>query len=938
MTPPRLAGWLLDRCLDRDTAEAVTGDLSEEFGRRAASRPFGARLWFWRQTLASIAAAGVTNSRPRTEAAGLTRSRPGLLDGLGLDVRHVLRLLSRSPGFTSVAVLSLAMGIGANTAIFSVIRSVLLDPMPVERPDELALVYWARPANNNLRFLQLNSSGYQDTQAKRGYNSNYTYPQFRSLQAAAGDAAEIAGFNFVSRVTVSVGDQPATAATGFLVSGNYFSALRLGTILGRPLDAHDDSVEARVAVISHAFWLRAFGGDAAVVGRRVRINGEPFDVVGVTPAGFRGLSSGRSYPPTDVTLPLSTQPIVSPKWTPATANDVFSGETAATAPNAGPARTAGGRSLFTATDRYWIRLLARVRPEAARERLHATLTAALAQQFGAVQTLTAEELRQMDVRLLPAPRGLDSLRADVRQPLFILGGVMAAVLLIACVNLASLMLARGVARQRELAVRRALGASRARIVRGLLLEGAVLAAAGGVAGLGLAFLSAPLITSMLTTGLGTLAARVSIDWTLVAATAGISCVAAVLSALLPALRLTGRGASRHLRHQTIGAGAPRLTIGRMLIALQIAISVPLVVGAGLFLRTIHNLSAVDLGFDASGLMLFDVDATQGRTDPQASARVYGELLERLSAVPGVTSVTLVENALVSGWKSSGKVTIDGTETFMRMNAVGPRFFETMGIPMVAGRSVGPQDVAAAPRVVVINQTAARAYWPGTSPLGRHFMVGSRDVEVIGVVADSKYEDLKSGMAPTFYDPYTQRAGLRDVHVVLRTAVAPAGLAAAVRQAVADVDRNLPITDVKTQDEQIGETMGQERVITRLLVIFGGFALLLACIGLHGVTSYSVARRTNEIGIRMALGAGRSQVLWLILRQVFILAVAGVAVGLPVAYLAGPLVRALLFGLDPHDAATMAVAAALMVGVALGAGLLPARRAARMEALSALRTD
>ena len=550
--------------------------------------------------------------------------------------------------------------------------------------------------------------------------------------------------------------------------------------------------------------------------------------------------------------------------------------------------------------------------------------------------LTPEQAALVTPRLFPAARGLDSLRTSTLQPLRVLSVVVGVVLLIACINVAGLMLARGVRRQRELAVRRALGASRFRIVRELLLESAILSVAGGGAGLLLALWSAPVMQTMLTASLGTSGVGVTLDWRLLMGTAALAGAAALLAGLLPAIRFS-RQPNSMLNDRTRGSATPKLTAGRALLALQIAVSLPLVVGAGLFLRTLHNLNNVDLGFNPRGLVLFAVDPTMNGRAAERSAMVFPRLLERLESIPGVTSATLIENALISGYESDSTAQIDGRPAHMYLNAVGPHYFETMGVGLLSGRAIESTDRRDAPPVVVINQAAATLYFGDGSPIGRRFKVGSREVEVVGVAANGKYDDLRNGVEPTMLQSYLQRQ-LGSMHVAVRSAAPAPDLRKAIEQAVADIDPAMPVTEFKTQDEQIAQTIGKERVFTRLLTVFGGFALLLACVGLYGVTSYSVARRTAEIGIRVALGAQRGQVLWLVLRQVVLLAAAGLVIGVPAAWLAGPAIRSFLFGVEPGDPVTVALSAAVMFGVALAAGLWPARRAARMDAQVALRAE
>jgi predicted permease len=838
------------------------------------------------------------------------------MHGLTLDLRYVYRVLIASPGFAGVAILSLAIGIGANTAIFSIVRSLLLDSLPVEQPEQLALIYRSTP---ELRTSQVNSSGYQDPATGANYNSNFSYELYTSIREAARDSADVFGYNFLRQLSVSIEGQPAIIAGGLLASGNYFSALRLGTTLGRPFDEQDvQPGAAPVAVISHAFWIRAFGRDRQVLGRNIAINGTPVQIIGVTQAGFQGLSQGGFFPATEITLPISMQPVITPRW---------AGE---------------GISMFTAPNHFWVRMVARMKPGASRERLEEALSGIF--HRGLTEAgLLQNPAQTGTVRLLPGHRGLESLRRNTERPLYLLAGVVALVLLIACVNLASLMLARGVARQRETAVRQAIGANRFRLIRQSLLESLILAVAGGAAGLLLAVWSGPLMTQMLTAGLEPVVVEFLIDWKILSVTAIVACTSAILFGLLPALRLTAvRNPNSHLGHRTSGGVVPHMTIGRSLIAIQVAISIPLVVGAGLFLRTIHNLGSIDLGFNPEGLVVFRLDPTLNDNDVEKHARIYHEVLERLEAIPGVRSATLIENPLISGITSSTRATINGQAVPVYKNAVGPRFFETMDMPIVAGRGLGLQDHEGAVRVAVINETLARRYFTG-SPIGQRITYGSRESPredvIVGVVADSKYSSLRREADPTLYDAFLQReGGPGALSVVMRVAVPAPSLEPLVGRAVSDVDRHLPVMDFKTQNEHIDAAIGRERAFARILVLFGGFALLLACIGLHGVTSYSVARRTSEIGIRLALGAQRRQVLWLILRQVVFLAVAGSIIGVPIAIVAGPAAGALLYGVAPSDPLTIVVAGILMFTVALLAGYLPARRASRIEVLSALRHE
>ncbi len=918
--PPSVPRWLVGHCLRGEAREAILGDLEERLrgavaGGAAVDR---ARRQYWRDALASIIAARRVRPQPSSSRElFMDHSRfasrfPGSwLRGSAGDVRYVVRTLVASPAFVLVAVLSLAIGIGANVAMFSVIRTVIFQELPVTRPSELHFVYWTQSKSRRQTAMNFNDDG----------GSNVSYPAFLALRAAAAGRADLFGFNFIRQVNVTAPAGPPIVANGLIVSSNYFSTLGLSVELGRPLGAADDGPAApHVAVISHGLWLRLFGGDDHVIGRMLALNRVPFEVVGVTPPAYHGLSVGGFFPATDVTVPIAAQPIVEPSW----AGDSV--------------------PLTEDLDRQWMRAMIRLRPGVDAGGLARTFAQAL-QQVEA--TAGAERSWQAGVTLKPGNRGLDTVRHDAEEPLTILAVISAVVLLMACTNLAGLMLARGLARQRDVEVRRALGASRVVLVREWLLESAVLATAGGAAGAVAAIWSGPLIARLVTAGLGSVALDLSVDWRLLGIATSATLVTALLCALIPAIRLTRGDAVGDLRTRVVGPQSPKLTIGRVLIVGQVAISVPLLVGMFLFLRTLHNLAAVDLGFDAKNLVVFEINPVPDRVampsevamaSPEKVRRT-GEILSRLEAIPGVGSATIFENAPVNGMVSNTMVTIAGKSTSMLMNAVGPRYFETMKTPLVAGRALTLADDASAPLVVVINRAAADRYFPNASPIGRQFLVGSRSVEIVGVAGNSIYESLRKALRPVFYDSYLQRAGgTYGTSIAVRTSVTPDRLVASLRASVASVDRDLPITNVRSEEDQIDEATGKERVFTRLLTLFGGFALVLVCVGLHGLTSYAVARRTNEIGIRLALGAQRQQVLWMILRQVVVLASVGLVLGVPATIAVGQFVSTFLYGVAPRDPITIGASAIALLLVATAAGWLPARRAARMEALSALRWE
>jgi predicted permease len=835
------------------------------------------------------------------------------MSGLGQDLRYVLRVLRRSPGFAVMAVLSLAIGIGANTAMFGVVRTLLLTPLPVERPQELRLLAWHR--DGEYRLYGVGETSYRDPDTGTRLRSNFTYPMYRALSDAAPADVRIFAFAFLRGVSVAMGDEPAFVAGGTLASGDYFSALKVPMALGRPIMPDDDVPDAPpVAVLSHAFWMRAFGGDPAIVGRTVRVNGVAAQVVGVSGKGFKGLSIGGFFPQTEITLPLAAQPLVY-------------------------RRLSDDGSLFASEDMFWLRLMARV-PQETLAGLQQRLTAAM----GAVPSpLIGGDGYLPELRLVAGSQGAQPVGSQTQRLLYFLLGVVGIVLLIACANLASLMLARGVSRQKEMAVRRALGGGRARLMRQTLLEAVVLSLAGTAAGLAIALLSRTALRGLLTGSLGSgafgdLDIQMSLDPQVFAFSVVLAAVATLASGLLPALRLSGLDPIRWLRQQGSGASTPRLRVGSVLIAVQIAVSVPLVVGAVLFLRTLANLGSVELGFNPQGIMSFEVDPAYTRVPEDEYPRLYQELLARVQRVPGVRSVTLVENAPVSGIVSNSSIEVEGERVVLYRNGIGPAFLETMGASILQGRMPGLQDGPDAPPVAVVNQAAVKEIFGGASPVGRTLRVGGSDIRIVGVINDMPYRDRREPVPATLYESAFQRAAWGGYHVFVRTATPLARLERPLREAVTEVDPDIPVRQIRAQTEIIAQSGAKERAFTQLLTIFGAFALLIASIGLNGVTSYAVTRRTSEIGVRLAVGARPGHILWLVLRQVVVLAGIGLAIGVPVSLAAARVVESLLYGVAPSSPTVIVAAATVMLAVAVGAGLAPALRAARLDPIVAVRSE
>ncbi len=894
--PPRLAERILEFCLPPRERQEVLGDMAEGYRRRAArSSVLGAKLWYWRHAVETPAR--LASARVRT---GVSLS----------EVRYAVRSLTHSPGFTAVAVLSLGLGIGANTAIYSSMRALLYTELPLDRPEELAFIYHERPERNSI--WQFSSGQTTDPTTGADVHSNMSFPGYEALREVAGAEVEVAGFAFIGDLSLAVDDLPAAAGAGQMVSGNYFSTLGVPMHLGRPIGLGDTNLGARnEAVLSHAFWQRIFSGDDAVLNRQVRINGQPFTVVGVTAPDFIGLSPGGFFAPTDLTVAFATHDTLAPMW----------------------ARQEG--SLLASSKMYWVRPIARLRPGLWTEPLREAMTVALRAEMLGGEVVEPDAVESAHVRFLPAGRGLDSLRAGTEGPLRILAYVVGFVLMIACMNIANLMLARGAARQHEIAVRRALGAGRFRLIRQGFLESLFIALAGGAAGLAIAAVGGPAITVALGSRLGSVGVGPTLDLGMLAIAGGVSLLAAVLFGVLPAVRLSRVDVSEHLAGRG-AAGGGRSRVGRALIAIQIAVSIPLIVGAGLFLQTLGNLGQVDLGFQIEDLVMFRLDPELVTDDVDRAHEIIRRVVADVGELPGVQSATVLGNALLSGWVSNGSVTIDEERAQMYWNAVGEGTFETLGVPLRSGRPIRDTDDAASPPVIVVNETAERTLFDGRA-LGRTIRWGVSEWEVVGVVADTRYRNVRSDVPPTFFHSFQQSSRFA-VHLMVRTKLTLGQLGPAIQATVAAVDSGLPVTGLRTQQQQVRAALGREMMFAQLLAGFSAFALLIACIGLYGVTSYAVTRRRPELGVRIALGARSPQIIRLVVGQVLALTSIGVVVGVFGAYLLGPVVESMLYGVEAGDTMMLVAASLVMVATAVAAAWFPALRAARTDALEVLSSD
>ncbi len=854
------------------------------------------------------------------------------------DLKYGLRMLAKNPGFTAVAVVTLALGIGANTAIFSLIDTALLRSLPVTDPQHLVIFKWAAHTSPNTkgyyRYMACpatavgmpTSHAGATTDAGGEQGCSFSYPMFREFQSLRGAFSSVAALGGDVGINLR-GDGPASIVRGELVTGEFFDTLGVRAALGRTFNPSDDAPGAPpVAVLGYGYWQSAFGGGPAVAGKTIWLNNVPVTIVGVAAKEFPSLDPADSR---QMWLPLSLQPQL----------------------GKGLYGTVGGDhpSLRAGDDNWWVYIVARLKPGITLGQAQAAADADFRSDVvGESKTLFKAEDAPRLV-LMPAPEGISGLRERFSKPLTILMSVVGIVLLIACANIAGLTLARSAARQRELAVRLTLGAGRARIARQLLTESVLLSAAGGASGILLASWSVrSLVAFMSRGGLWPSHLEVHLDLRILAFTTAASLLTGILFGLAPAFRGMRVDLTPALKESTAalasGAlGRRWLNLGGSLVVAQVALSILVLSGAGLLVRTLENLKSIDPGFDTRNVLLFDLDPTlNGYTDAKTRS-LYSELQERLEAVPGVLSASYSFDSLLSGnvWSTSFRIEGDpqNTQGITDALAVGPRFFETMHIPLMAGRALTAGDFisASASTVspVVINEAFVRQFFKNRNPLGgriSHF--GDNYWEIVGVAGDAKYQTLRSEISPTVYVP--QKGGSSTFEV--RTSVNPTTIIPASRTIVSQLDHNLPLSNVKTQSEQIERSLFQERLIARLSSFFGGLSLLLACVGLYGLLSYEVTRRTREIGVRMALGAKQRDILRHIVIQGVGLSAIGIAIGIFVALGATRYLASLLYGVRPGDPLTFAAVAILLALVALAACYIPARRATKVDPMVALRYE
>jgi predicted permease len=833
------------------------------------------------------------------------------------DLRFGLRLLVRNPAFAAAAVLLLGLGIGANTAVFTLVDAVLLRPLPVPAPGELLLLRWTSGPN----LLPESVDGYLDTGGASGQASStsFSYPAFTTLRDAGREVAEIVAFSEVE--SLSLRHEGSTGvARAQLVSGNFFEGLGVKPDLGRGIETADDrpGAPAAVVVLGHRLFEDRFRGSPTALGTTVQLRGAPFTIVGVAPPEFRGTLQMGSEP--DLYLPLSTKPLLATR----------------------PFEIGNGST-------WWVQILARLRKGATPEQAGARLTPAFSQAALLGVEARAGQRDLPRLRIEDGSRGLPEARRDLRQPLLLVSGMVAMVLLVACANLAVLLLAQAAGRRREIAVRAALGAGRRRIACQLMTEAFLLGCLGGALGFLLALWGTDAAVALLPAPRTETGPPLEPDLRAFLFTALVSVVVAGLFGLAPALRAGRVNPSSELKEGGETGGTRRIGLGGALIVLQVALSIVLMVGAGLFVQSLRNLREIDPGFDETNLLLFRVDPTQAGYQGERLTDLYARMTERLEALPGVRSVTFARHALLENSAMIAR-TVTPERQGEKSSAVFtwflmPRwnFLQAMGIPILRGRGLEAADERGAARVAVINESLARRLFGAADPIGRPFLPSASErtppFQVIGVARDAHYSSLRDEPPPTYYAPFTLNLELAgQMTFGVRTGEDPAALLPAVRAAVAEIAPDLPVFAARTQDEQVDRSLLRERQFALLGTGFGAVALLLACIGLFGVLSHAVRRRSREIGIRLALGAQPRGVLGMVLRQGLVLAGVGCVLGLAGAAAASRLVRGMLFGLAPSDPATLLGAVATLLAVAAVSAWLPARRAARTDPMAVLRHE
>jgi predicted permease len=834
------------------------------------------------------------------------------MENLLQDIRFGLRTLGKNPGFTIVAILTLALGIGANAAIFSLTDQVLLRLLPVERPRELVVL--TSPGMNHGRVWSDSDGG-----------PSFSYPMYKDLRDRNDVfAGLLAGFHVQVGVT---GQGQSQLADGMLVSGNYFQVLGVRPFIGRVFSAQDETAPGAnaVTVLSYGYWTRHFGSDPNILNKPLAVNGNSLTVVGVARPGFTGVQVGQIP---DLFIPITMKAQMTPNWD----------------------------GLADRND-HWVTMLGRLKPGMSASKAQAgvaPLYHALMEGDAVALKLSARDRQEFVNRKLvldTGSHGRPILQHDTKEPLLVLMAMVGLVLLIACANLAGLLIARGEGRQREIALRLALGAGRGRLVRQLMTESLLLAVAGGAVGLALASWTLNVIVNSIPENEGASGLVAQLDYRVLIFACVVSLVTGVLFGLAPAIRATRTDLQSVLKDQgaNVSGGKANVRVRKSLMVSQIALTAVLLTAAGLFAHSLLNLKTQDLGVRPDHVLEFSISPELNRYTPLQTIALADRIRKSMEPLPGVRSASVSEIPMLADSNSSANVTVQGynaqedEDTDVDQNWVGPNFLATMGIPLLNGREFSEADAATSPKVAIINEAMERRFFAGRNPIGLHFGFGGGkdvklDTEIVGVVKDSKNTDVKKEARPFVFVPYAQSEHAGNATFYVRTNQDPAALTLTVRNLIAGFDGSLPVYGVKTLTAQVDEIMFTDRLVTVFSLCLGLLASLLAAVGLYGVMAYVVARRTREIGIRMALGATQQNVAWMILREIIGMLAVGLGVGLIAAYGIGRLVESLLFGVNAGDPVVFIIAAGLLAAVALLAGWLPSRKAANVDPMVALRYE
>ncbi len=845
-------------------------------------------------------------------------------DDLWCDLRYAARILRKSPGFTAIAVGSLALAIGANTTIFSIANEMLYERLGVPHPEQLRL--FTLTGDNHVAIHSSWGDFNSISGGRRRFNS-FSYPVYEQLRKENHVLEDIFAFKDLGRSNVTVNGS-AQAVQLELVSGNFYEQMRVTPAIGRAILSSDDGAPSTgaVAVISDGFWQRNFARSPDVLGKVITVNTIPITIIGVNPRGFTGAKSVQSSP--ELFMPLSMIPLLRASFL--------------------------GGPFQSNTRLFWLQLMARTKPGVSDEQARASLDVAVSAAIRGTEKINKDDTMPTLV-LEDGSRGLNYAGREFSKPLYVLLALVGFVLLLACANIANLMLARASARQREMGVRLALGAGRLRILRQVLTESLMISALGGFFGLLLGYMGRTSLPKLLANAWEQTDLNVPFDWRVFAFTASVTLLTGILFGIAPAWASTHAEIGTALKEGTKTATRHRKAwSGKAIVTFQVALSTMLVVCAALFLRTLINLNSIDPGFRTDHLLLFDLNPPSEQYPAPKDVALHARIEEALRAVPGVQSVSLTDNPLVANNTSTDNFDIEGAPKVKRERGdnsgiaytghVGHDFLSVMGIPVLLGRGFTQQDVTPAQQVAVVNQTLVRQFFNGQNPVGKRFATDDDSkpnrkwIQIVGVVGDTRYSNLKDEPPPIHFDLYNQIPEIDGATYIVRTQMPPEAITPSLRAAVQKIDSNLPLMDIRTQQQQIDATTQQERVFASLTAGFGLLALALACVGIYGIMAYTVSQRTNEIGIRLALGAERRQVRGMVLREAGWLAALGVVAGLAVALGLVQLVKSMLYGLKPADPISFAGAGCLLLSVALTAAWLPALRASRVEPMEALRHE